>query len=143
MFTFPIVGQKIQLPEIFFLLLAPFILRYYRALVHHIQFLGPAIFLLLLPSLVHLSSCFLYPTQAAFLELGGSVYLALLALIFSWWFTVEHRPIHNLATISSVAIFLSFAISILSEEEAQATLEILNEIANLDEELGVDLETPS
>ena len=114
MFTFPIVGQKIQLPEIFFLLLAPFILRYYRALVHHIQFLGPAIFLLLLPSLVHLSSCFLYPTQAAFLELGGSVYLALLALIFSWWFTVEHRPIHNLATISSVAIFLSFAISILS-----------------------------
>lgn len=114
MFTFPIVGQKIQLPEIFFLLLAPFILRYYRALVHHIQFLGPAIFLVILPSLIHFSSCFPHPTQAAFLELGGSVYLALLALIFSWWFTVEQSPIHKLATISSVTIFLSFAISILS-----------------------------
>lgn len=34
-------------------------------------------------------------------------------------------------------IHVGFAISRLSEEEAQATLEILNEIADIDEELGV------
>ena len=40
-------------------------------------------------------------------------------------------------------VHVGFAISILSEEEAQATLEILREIADLDEELGVGLETQS
>ena len=34
-------------------------------------------------------------------------------------------------------IHVGFAISRLSEEEARATLEILNEIADIDEELGV------
>ena len=34
-------------------------------------------------------------------------------------------------------IHVGFAISRLSEEEAQATLEILHEIADIDEELGV------
>ncbi len=33
-------------------------------------------------------------------------------------------------------IHVGFAISHLSEEEAQATLEILNELANIEEELG-------
>jgi len=37
-------------------------------------------------------------------------------------------------------IHVGFAISRLSEEEAQATLEILNEIADIDEELGVEKE---
>ncbi|KAA3644621.1 MAG: HypC/HybG/HupF family hydrogenase formation chaperone [Chloroflexi bacterium] len=40
-------------------------------------------------------------------------------------------------------VHVGFAISILSEEEAMETLEILKEIADLDEELGVDLETQS
>jgi len=40
-------------------------------------------------------------------------------------------------------VHVGFAISILSEAEAQATLEILQEIANLDEELGIDMEPQS
>ena len=37
-------------------------------------------------------------------------------------------------------IHVGFAISQLSEEEAQATLEILNEIADLEEEIGPEQE---
>ena len=35
-----------------------------------------------------------------------------------------------------VIVHVGFAISVLSEEEAQATLEMLNEIMNLEEEIG-------
>ena len=37
-------------------------------------------------------------------------------------------------------IHVGFAISLLSEEEAQATLELLREIASFDEELGLEPE---
>ncbi|MEJ2751617.1 MAG: HypC/HybG/HupF family hydrogenase formation chaperone [Candidatus Promineifilaceae bacterium] len=37
-------------------------------------------------------------------------------------------------------IHVGFAISQLSEEEAQATLEILNELANIEEEIGPEPE---
>ena len=40
-------------------------------------------------------------------------------------------------------IHVGFAISQLSEEEAQATLEILNELADLQEELGPEPESAS
>lgn len=35
-------------------------------------------------------------------------------------------------------IHVGFAISLLSEQEAQKTLELLREISNLDEELGIE-----
>ncbi len=38
-------------------------------------------------------------------------------------------------------IHVGFAISELSEEEAQATLEILNELADLQEEIGPEMES--
>lgn len=41
-----------------------------------------------------------------------------------------------------VVIHVGFAISLLSEEEANATLETLREIANLEEELGPEGEIP-
>jgi hydrogenase expression/formation protein HypC len=37
-------------------------------------------------------------------------------------------------------IHVGFAISLLSEEDAQATLELLREIASFDEELGIEPE---
>ena len=40
-----------------------------------------------------------------------------------------------------VVIHVGFAISLLSEEEAMATLETLREIADLEEELGPERET--
>lgn len=40
-------------------------------------------------------------------------------------------------------IHVGFAISQLSEEEAQATLEILNELADLQEEIGPEPQTAS
>jgi hydrogenase expression/formation protein HypC len=40
-------------------------------------------------------------------------------------------------------IHVGFAISQLSEEEAQATLEILNELANIEEEIGPEPESIS
>ena len=40
-----------------------------------------------------------------------------------------------------VIVHVGFAISLLSEEEAQETLELLQEIADIDEELNSDLHT--
>jgi hydrogenase expression/formation protein HypC len=49
---------------------------------------------------------------------------------------LEYLPEVNVGDYTIVHV--GFAISLLSEEEAQASLETLREIANIEEELGLD-----
>lgn len=115
LFNFPMVGQKIQLPELLIILMVPrLVLRHHRAMLNHIQTLGKTLYLLVLPSMIHLVSFCFQPSQAAFLECTGALYLAILALIISWWIMSDRSSIPKLADICSVAILLSYAISLIS-----------------------------